>query len=141
MSVPDMKQLNGILWHERLLLEDLLFALEAEQWVRSAGRTRWLARVADDIDTAGARLRDAEVLRAVEADAVAAGLGLAPAPSLTELADRVGEPWRTILLEQRAVLRNAADDVLAAHGGVDACPDSGYPGWSSSRPAVAAGGG
>lgn len=114
MSVPGMEQLNGILWHECSLLEDLLFALETEQWVRSAGRTRWLVRVVEEIHAAGARLRDAEVLRAVEADTVAAGLGLAPAPSLSELADRVGEPWRTILLEQRTMLRNAAADLTAA---------------------------
>lgn len=117
MSVPDMKHLNGILWHERSLLEELLFALEIEQWVRAAGRTRWLVRAADQVCAAGDRLRDAEVLRAVESDAVAARLGLQPAPSLTQLAESAGEPWRTILLDQRAGLRNATADLAAAGSG------------------------
>ncbi len=108
---PALAQLNGILWDERDLLEDLFFALGSEQWLAAGGYTRHLDRAAQRVRAANDRLRDAEVIRAAESDAVASGLGLPPAPSLTDLAESAGEPWRTILLEQRSVLLAAADEI------------------------------
>jgi hypothetical protein len=111
VSVSGMEALNGILWQECSLLEDLLFAVETEQWVLATGRARWQGLAASRVCAVGDRLRDAEVLRAMEADALAARLGLGPAPSLCELAERAGEPWRTILLDQRELLRAAAAEL------------------------------
>lgn len=120
-----MEELNGILWEERDLLEDLLFALHTERWVRSTGRSRWLLRAADQVYRASDRLRTTEVLRAVAADAAAAKWGIPVAAPLSQLAERAGEPWRTIFLDQRARLSAVAGDLarVADRGGVPT-PDS-----------------
>ena len=109
-----MDRLNSILWDERDLLEDLLFALEVDRWVRASGRDRFAARAQGRLRETGALLRRTEVVRAAESDAAAVRLGLAPSPSLAQLAERVGDPWRTILLDQRTALRAATREVARA---------------------------
>lgn len=108
-----LAELNGVLWDERDLLEDLLFALRTEEWVIGAGHSRWVGRAGSRVEEVNDLLRLTDVLRAAESAAVAAELGLGPAPSLAELAECAGEPWRTVFLEQRAGLRAAADDISA----------------------------
>lgn len=109
-----LAELNGVLWNERDLLEDLLFALRTEQWVIGQGHGRWVGRAGDRVEEVNDCLRLTEVLRAAESAAVAADLGLGSDPSLTELAESAGEPWRTIFLEQRTGLRAAAGDIADA---------------------------
>jgi hypothetical protein len=106
-----IEELNAILWDERELLDALQFALETEQWVLSSGRAHWLTRSSDQVRSAVNDLRRTEILRAAAADAVASDVGLAPAPTLTTLAARVLEPWRSILAEQRAALLDATEAV------------------------------
>lgn len=96
-----MENLSLILWRERELLETLLFKLEEEQLVLAAGRNRWLMRTATEVESVLEAIRETEVLRAVAADEVAAGLGLSHNPSLRVLAEAADEPWRTILMEHR----------------------------------------
>jgi len=96
-----MQRLSQVLWRERELLESLQYALEVEQLILASGRNGWLLRAAKDVEGVLADLRRTEVMRAVAADQVAAGLGLAPNPSLKELATRVGEPWGEILTDHR----------------------------------------
>lgn len=108
MSITD---LNALLWRERELLEHLLFALETEQLVLASGRTRWLAHSTNQVESAITALRDIEVLRAAEADVVAAGLGLAHSPSLLALADAAGDPWRSLLLDQREAFMEMTTEI------------------------------
>lgn len=96
--------LNSVLWRERELLDLLLFFLETEQLMLTAGRTRWLAHTSAEIEQTTAALREIELLRAIEADQVAAELGLDMDPALSALAQAADEPWRTILDDQRAAL-------------------------------------
>ena len=96
-----MQRLSQVLWRERELLENLQYALEVEQLILASGRSGWLLRAATDVEGVLGDLRRTEVMRAVAADQVAAGLGLAPNPSLKELATRVGEPWGEILTDHR----------------------------------------
>jgi len=93
--------LNSVLWRERELLESLLFFLETEQLILASGRTRWLPRASAEIDHATSALRSTELLRAAQADEVAAELGLAADPSLNALAQAAAEPWGTIFEDQR----------------------------------------
>lgn len=118
-----VERLNSILWTERDLLDELLFAIETERWVRSTGRRRFDLLARERLRATGHLLRRTEVLRAAESDAVAARLGLAAARSLVELADGAGDPWRTILLDQRAALRAATHEVVQA--GLSATTPSG----------------
>ena len=100
METP-MQRLSQVLWRERELLEGLQYALEVEQLILATGRNRWLMRAATDVESVLETLRKTEVLRAVAADDAASALGIAPNPSLKELASRAGEPWGEILGDHR----------------------------------------
>ncbi|GAA1794631.1 flagellar protein FlgN [Planosporangium flavigriseum] len=96
-----LADLSSILWREREMLELLLFKLEEEQLVLAAGRTRWLAHATREVEMVLDQIRQTEVLRAAEVEAVAAELGLGSNPSLSQLADAVGSPWSDLLRDHR----------------------------------------
>ncbi len=118
-----MERLNSLLWEERDLLEELLFAIETEHWVQTTGPSRFGDLARSRLLAAGDLLRRTEVLRAAESDALAARLGMAASPSLAELAQRAGDPWRTILLDQRTALRAATSEVTRAGHHTAAAPE------------------
>ena len=95
------EELSAILWRERDLLETLLFKLEVEQLILTSGRTHWLALAAREVAFVLEEIRDAELLRSVAVDALAAELGLQPNASLHEIAQASEEPWRGIWLDHR----------------------------------------
>ena len=106
-----MEDLSSVLWRERELLETLAYKLEVEQLVLAAGRTHWLAAAAREVEVVLEAIRDLEVLRAVEVDAVAEDLGLDPDPSLREIADASEEPWRSIWLDHREAFTTVAAQI------------------------------
>jgi flagellar FlgN protein len=106
-----MENLSSLLWRERDLLELLLFKLEVEQLVLTGGRSHWLPVAAREIEAVLEDIRDVELLRVVCVDAVAAELGLDPAPSLLEIAERSGEPWRAIWLDHREAFTTVATSI------------------------------
>ena len=71
-------RLSDVLWRERHLLELLLFKLEEEQLILSAGRTRWLSRATREVENVLDEIRTAELGRALEADEAARAVGLDP---------------------------------------------------------------
>ena len=95
------EELSAILWRERDLLETLLFKLEVEQLILTSGRTHWLVLAAREVAYVLEEIRDAELLRSVAVDALAAELGLQPNASLHEIAQASEEPWRDIWLDHR----------------------------------------
>jgi hypothetical protein len=103
--------LNSVLWRERELLDSLLFFLETEQLMLAAGRTRWLAQASVEIERTTAALRETELLRAVDADQVAAELGIGADPSLSALAEVAEEPWCTIFNDQREALLSITEQI------------------------------
>lgn len=112
-----MEKLSLILWRERELLGLLLYKLEVEQMVLAQGRSRWLMRAAQEVESVLEMLRETELLRAVAADEAAAECGLEPHPSLRALAASVEEPWRAILIDHR-------DAFVAMTAEVDALADT-----------------
>jgi hypothetical protein len=106
-----MEDLSSVLWRERELLETLLFKLEVEQLVLATGRTRWLAPAAREIEEVLDAIREIELLRSVEADAIAAALGLEPNPSLREIAEVSDEPWKSIWLDHRESFTSVAAEI------------------------------
>ncbi len=96
-----MEDLSSVLWHERELLETLAYKLEVEQLVLAGGRTHWLAAAAREVENVLERIREIELLRAVEVEAVAEELGLQPNASLHQIADACDEPWTSIWLDHR----------------------------------------
>jgi len=112
-----MEDVSSMLWRERSLLDLLLFRLEVERLVLGIGRAHWLAVAAHEIEGVVADLRCVELLRAVSVDALAAELGLPPNPSLRDIAEVSGEPWRTIWLEHHAALGVLAAQVTETSQG------------------------
>lgn len=108
-----MEDLSAVLWRERELLETLLFKLEVEQLVLATGRSRWLPSAAREIEEVLDAIREVELVRAVEADALAATLGLQPNPSLREIAEACDEPWRGIWLDHRENFTTVAEEIQA----------------------------
>ncbi|MFN8196545.1 MAG: flagellar protein FlgN [Nocardioidaceae bacterium] len=108
-----MEKLSLILWRERELLETLLFKLEEERLLLASGRTRWLMRAAQEVETVLQSIRETEILRSVAADEAAASIGLGASPSLRALADSVGEPWHTILVEHRDAFVAVTQEITA----------------------------
>jgi len=96
-----LSELSDVLWTERRLLELLLFKLEEEQLVLTSGRTRWLAHATREVETVLDQIRDAELGRSVEADAVAIELGLEPGSTLQTLAQHAPAPWDDLLQAHR----------------------------------------
>lgn len=106
-----IEELNGILWEERSLLDALQFALETQSWVVSTGRVRWLSKASDQVREIVEELRHAELLRASEAEAVAAEIGIPSEPTLAVIAAAMSEPWRSIMIDQRDALLEATRSV------------------------------
>jgi hypothetical protein len=96
-----LADLSSILWREREMLELLLFKLEEEQLVLSAGRSRWLAHATREVEMVLEQIRETEVLRAAEVAVLGSELGIGSSPTLTELANAVGEPWSDMFLQHR----------------------------------------
>jgi hypothetical protein len=109
MSIED---LSLVLWRERELLETLLYKLEVEKLVLASRSTRWLAAAAREVEHVLETIRETELLRAVAADSAAAALGLATNPSLRALAEAVGEPWHTILMDHHKAFVTFTRDLV-----------------------------
>lgn len=97
-------RLSEVLWHERRLLELLLYRLEVEQLVLVDGRTRWVAQASREVEAVLDEIRSAELGRATEAVAAAEALGLDAGASLGELAQAAPAPWDELLGSHRDAL-------------------------------------
>lgn len=64
-------ELSALLWHERELLDLLLFKLEEEQLLLAAGKSRWIQHATREVEQVMERIRSAGLARSVEVAAVA----------------------------------------------------------------------
>lgn len=108
-----MAEFSNVLWRERELLEVLLFKLDEEQLLLTAGRSEWLARATREVEVVLEAIATSEVMRAIEADVVAASLGLPPNSSLGELAAAASAPWGELLTDHRRSFLELTGRVLA----------------------------
>ena len=108
-----LSEVSNILWRERQLLELLLFKLEEEQLVLSAGRTRWLSHATREVEMVLEEIKRAELARSMEVDAAAAELGIEPGPSLRRLAEVAPDPWKGLLEQHRRAFLTATQEILA----------------------------
>jgi len=106
-------ELSAQLWKERELLELLLFKLEEEQLLLIAGKSRWISHATREVEMVLGEMRRAELGRAVEVEAVATSLGLAPGASLRELAEAAPPPWGGILRDHRNAFLAATQEITA----------------------------
>ncbi|MGI5169974.1 flagellar export chaperone FlgN [Spirillospora sp. CA-253888] len=110
MSLAD---LSSTLWRVRELLDLLLFKLEEEQLLLTSGKTRWLPHATREVEMVLEQVRQSEVLRATQVEAVAEELGLPPAPGIGLLAEAAGEPWSEILQQHRAAFLTVTSEITA----------------------------
>ncbi|TFV68957.1 flagellar protein FlgN [Blastococcus sp. CT_GayMR20] len=92
----DYQHLSTLLWREQELLDLLLFKAEEKQYLILTGKTRWLARIAHEIEVVLDQLRTLEVERAAATEAIAVKLGLGANPSLRQVADAAPAPWNDL---------------------------------------------
>lgn len=109
-----LNELSELLWHERRLLELLLFTLEQEELLLASGRTQWLGHVTADVESALDRIRRVELARAVEAQEVAVALGSEADAGLVGLAERSPPPWDDILRDHHRDLVDVTDRIRAS---------------------------
>ncbi|MBO9553070.1 flagellar export chaperone FlgN [Cellulomonas sp.] len=103
--------LSEVLWHQRNLLELLLFKLEEEQMILTSGRSRWLSHATREVETVLDEIRQAELGRAVAADTAAMHLGLLPGSSLAMLAEHAPAPWDELLRAHRDAFASLSAEI------------------------------
>ena len=90
-------ELSALLWRERELLELLLFKLEEEQLLLTAGRSRWIQHATREVEQVMERLRAAGLARSVEVAALALEWSTTEDASLRDLvAGAPDGPWSDI---------------------------------------------
>jgi len=114
---PALERLSEVLWRERHLLELLLFKLEVEQLVLTAGRTRWLGHATREVEAVLDEIRGAELGRAVEADDAARSLGLEPGVGLAEIAAHAPAPWDDLMRAHRDAFGSLTAEISALADG------------------------
>ena len=100
----DYQHLSTLLWREQELLDLLLFKAEEKQYLIVTGKTRWLARIAHEIEVVLDQLRTLEVERAAATEAIAVSLGLGANPSLRQVAEAAPSPWNDLFAKHHEAL-------------------------------------
>ncbi len=104
MGGVDYQHLSTLLWREQELLDLLLFKAEEKQYLIVTGKTRWLARIAHEIEVVLDQLRVLEVERAAVTEVLAAPLGVGVNPSLRKLAEAAPAPWNDLYAKHHEAL-------------------------------------
>ena len=100
----DYQHLSTLLWREQELLDLLLFKAEEKQYLILTGKTRWLPRIAHEIEVVLDQLRTTEVERAAASEVLATALGLGVNPSLRQLAAAAPAPWSDLFAKHHEAL-------------------------------------
>jgi hypothetical protein len=100
----DYQHLSTLLWREQELLDLLLFKAEEKQYLIVTGKSRWLARIAHEIEVVLDQLRTLEVERAAATEVLAERLGVGVNPSLRTLADAAPVPWNDLYAKHHETL-------------------------------------
>ncbi|MHB1486054.1 MAG: flagellar protein FlgN [Acidimicrobiales bacterium] len=105
------------LWHERRVLEMLVFKLEEEHLVLASGRHNWLAHATAEVEQVLEALKTADDSRAEAVLELAGELGLGPQPTLDDLAGAAPAPWGDILSQHRRALLATLEHIqeVSAH--------------------------
>jgi hypothetical protein len=106
-------KLSHHLWSLRQSMEDLIYALSAQQLFIVAGRVRMLERAANEVQRASDAVGELDPHVKAAAAALAESLGVAADAPLGRLAEASAEPWRTVLSEHRAELERLRNEVEA----------------------------
>lgn len=108
-----LSDLSAGLWRIQELLELLTYKLEVQHVLIETGRARWMGRSTREIDVVLQEMREAELMRAVDAGPVCEALGLPADTPLSEIAAAAPVPWNSVLSEHRAALTKATSELAA----------------------------
>lgn len=105
-------ELSSLLWQERELLELLVFKLEEEQLLLTAGKTRWLQHATREVEQVLERLRSAGLARTVEVAALAKDWGTCDDSTLRELASSAPDgPWGEIFAAHLTAMTELTSEI------------------------------
>ena len=104
MGGTDYQHLSTLLWREQELLDLLLFKAEEKQYLILTGKTRWLARIAHEIEVVLDQLRTLEVERAAATEEIATRVGIGANPSLRQVAEAAPAPWSDLYAKHHEAL-------------------------------------
>lgn len=94
--------LTETLWAERHVVELLLYKLVGAKLYLAADERRFVTMALDEVERVVGALRATEARRSATLRGLAAQWGLDPADlTLSELAQRTGEPWRTMFTDHQ----------------------------------------
>lgn len=110
-SLMALSGLSSGLWRIQELLELLTYKLEVQHVLIESGRTRWMGRSTREIEIVLQEMREAELMRAVDAGPVCEALGLPTDTPLSEIAAAAPAPWDQVLGEHRAALTKATTEL------------------------------
>jgi transposase len=106
------QELSTLLWRERETLELLLFKLEEEQLLLTAGRNRWLPHATREVEQVLARLRESGLERAVAVSALAEEYGIAEEATLKQIVEAAPTPaWTDVFASHLAALEGLAAEI------------------------------
>ncbi|HYO19783.1 MAG TPA: flagellar export chaperone FlgN [Dermatophilaceae bacterium] len=106
-----LSDLSAGLWRIQELLELLTYKLEVQHVLVETGRARWMGRSTREIELVLQEMREAELMRAVDAGPVCDALGLPDDTPLSEIAAAAPTPWDSVLEEHRAALTRATSEL------------------------------
>lgn len=112
-TVAALSNLSTALWRLQELLESLTYALEVQQLILQTGRARWLGRSTRGIEALLGQMREAELMRALDAGPACEALGLPAGTSLSRLAQAAPTPWNDLLAEHRRALTQLTVELSA----------------------------
>lgn len=117
MTVPSdaattaLSNLSAGLWRIQELLELLTYRLEVQHVLIETGRTRWMGRSTREIEIVIGEMREAELMRSVDAGPVCEVLGLPEDTPLSEIAAAAPPPWDDVLDEHRDALTRTTQEL------------------------------
>ncbi|WP_193509287.1 flagellar protein FlgN [Cryobacterium sp. BB736] len=115
MSANDV---SALLWRERELLEMLLFKLEEEQLLLTAGKTRWLQHATREVEQVLDRLRAAGLTRTIEVSALAQEWGAREDATLRDLLAAAPEgTWTDIFQGHLSAMTELAAQIKEVRDG------------------------
>lgn len=106
------ERLSAVLWHERELLEMLVFKLEEQQLILVAGKSKWIERATDEIGGVAEELKNLSLSRDITIEGLAGAQHGDGPPSLQQIIDRTSEPvWRDIFAAHLHALRTLTRNI------------------------------
>jgi hypothetical protein len=111
-SVADAcSELSKSIVRERQLLESLLYRLEVQRLILTAGRTHLLETSAREVEQVVDRIASAELGRGIAATELAEALTLGEEPPLSRIAAAAPSPWDVVLQDNLKACRRVMDDI------------------------------